>query len=404
VLRTFLVNSKYKVVYPTDYSSLYTDTADFRRLFRSKDNIIIKNYEKAHEHFFRVFIRMENLKACKSCHSPARRNLGMIVLDVSNHETEEIVQMTQKFSVIYTILILVAIFLLVVYLHYKYIRTSIRQFRNTINQINKGRLDARLAIPGVRELGALGANFNEMLETLERTQQELQFYHEKELKSNQKLATIGEMSARIAHEIRNPITGISRALEVIMSGAKDDENKPVLEEIQRQTNRVNEAITNLLRYSRSKDLNPTSGNVNEVIRSLVFFLQNQAHEKPVTFTTDLQELLPDTVFDHEMIENVLMNLSFNAIQALPDEGGSLVFKSVFNSGQYYLLVSVRDNGIGIPDEIAGEIFKPFYTTRTKGTGLGLAIAKDILEKHGGELWFENNVDSGCTFFLKIPLR
>jgi len=402
VIKTYLVDSKAKVIYPDNYTSLGKDTNSFNKLYSQAKDISIKNYLNKPVPYNRVFIRMQNMPSCYSCHNPAQKTLGMIVMDISNYETAGIMDFTKKFSLFYTLSILLAIFLLVAYLHYKYIRKSLNQFRYAINQINKGNLESRLNIPQVRELGNLGKDFNEMLVTFENTQKELQLYHQKELQSSQKLATIGEMSARIAHEIRNPITGIARAMEIIIAEMKDSDNKPILEEIQRQANRVNQAISNMLKFSRSKDIFLAQGDINEVIKSLVFFLKNQAHDKVVNLEMVLQNDLPLIAFDHELIENVLLNLSFNAIQAMP-ENGTIVFTTVYNPGSKVILILVCDNGSGISAEIGSEIFKPFYTTRTKGTGLGLAISKDIIEKHEGKLWYENNTTGGCTFYISLPV-
>ena len=403
VLRTYLVNSKLKVVYPNAYTELYRDTNQFAELFSKQKDITIVNYNEGRVPFSRVFIRLQNEPSCHSCHNPAKQtNLGMIVMDLTNDETRGIIALTQKFSVYYTIFILLAIFMLVTYLHYKYIRKSIKKFKSTIKLINQGNLTARLEIPEAKELGGLSQDFNSMLETFENTQKELQLFHKKELQNSQKLATIGEMSARVAHEIRNPITGIARAMEVIIAEMKDDGNKPILEEIQRQANRVNQAISNMLKFSRSKELYLQYGNVNDIIKSLLFFLEHQAHEKTVNFKMDLSKNIPEMNFDNELIENVLLNLSVNTIQSIP-ENGSIVYKSLYDSSQKKIIISVRDNGRGIPLEIGLKIFNPFYTTRTQGTGLGLAISKDIIEKHNGELWFENNEGPGCTFFISLPL-
>jgi signal transduction histidine kinase len=242
-----------------------------------------------------------------------------------------------------------------------------------------------------------------MVSTFEKTQRELQQYHQKELRSSQNLATIGEMSARIAHEIRNPVTGISRALEIIMSDMKDSENIPILEEIQRQANRVNQAISNLLRFSRSKDIQPEPADINLVIKSLVFFLQNQAHDKEIRFNMVLQPETPVLPFDRELIENVLMNLSFNAVESLPGSG-TITFRTRYDQLRSRVVISVSDTGPGIPESVGRDIFKPFFTTRTKGTGLGLAISKDIIDKHQGEIWYENNKEGGCVFYIWLPVK
>ena len=401
VLKTYIVNPDSKVVYPDDYSSLKGDTAIFKKFFSLSKDISIKSYLREPKPFYRVFITMRNSPSCYSCHNPAQTNVGMIVMDLSNKDTQGIISFTRKFGFFYTIFILIGIFSLVAFLHVKYIRNSLNQFRSAITLINRGNLAIRLKIPEVKELGSLGKDFNEMVNTFENTQKELQIYHEKELQTSQKLATIGEMSARIAHEIRNPITGIARAMDIIIDEMKDSENKPILEEIQRQANRVNDAITNLLKFSRSKEILLEPGNINEVITSLAFFLKNQAGNKVINFEMTLSQDIPKIPFDHELMENVLMNLSCNAIQAI-HENGTINYSTIYDPCRRIVVISVKDSGSGIPPEAVKDIFKPFYTTRTKGTGLGLAISKDIIDKHHGLLWFENNRDMGCTFFISLP--
>lgn len=248
----------------------------------------------------------------------------------------------------------------------------------------------------------MGRDFNEMVNTFEKAQRELQLYHQKELKISENLATIGEMSSRIAHEIRNPVTGISRAVDIIMADSRDPENMPILEEIQRQANRVNQAINNLLRFSKSKEINPETADINLVLRSVVFFLQSQAFDRVIQFDLNLEPNLPLLSFDREMIENVLLNLSFNSIDALQGDG-TITFASHLDHPRRSVLITVTDTGTGIAAETGKEIFKPFFTTRTKGTGLGLAISKEMVEKHHGDLWYENNAGPGCTFFIRLPL-
>jgi signal transduction histidine kinase len=403
VLETYIVHPDLKVVHPPDHASLIGDTSEFRDLFTSGQDILIKSYENSQKPFYRVFINMRNAPACYACHAPEQKNLGIIVMDLANTGNQSVLQLTRRFGIYYTLFILFGIFILVGILHVKYIRKSLNQFRSTIRLINKGNLDMRLSIPEVQELGSLGRDFNEMVSTFEKTQRELQQYHQKELRSSQNLATIGEMSARIAHEIRNPVTGISRALEIIMSDMKDSENIPILEEIQRQANRVNQAISNLLRFSRSKDIQTEPADINLVIKSLVFFLQNQAHDKEIRFNMVLQPETPVLPFDRELIENVLMNLSFNAVESLPGSG-TITFRTRYDQLRSRVVISVSDTGPGIPESVGRDIFKPFFTTRTKGTGLGLAISKDIIDKHQGEIWYENNKEGGCVFYIWLPVK
>jgi signal transduction histidine kinase len=401
VLRAYLVNSASEVVYPADYKYLSTDTNHLNEIYLFDEDISVKSYLNEPEPYSRVFIKMQNSPSCYQCHGTTPKNLGMIIYDLINDEPQKIRSIIKWYSLVYTILLILVIFLFVLYLHYKYIKTSLSQFRSTIITINKGNLDARLSIPETRELGDLGKSFNAMLDNFERTQNELTLYHQKELKDSQRLATIGEMSARIAHEIRNPITGIASALEIIVADLKDDRNKPILEEIQRQASRVNRAISNLLRFSRTKDINLQEGNLIEIIQSLVFFLQNQSHDKKVVFKLDPHPDIPLIRFDHELIENVLLNLSLNAIKYSPDNG-TITYRIATDHSHDNVIISVSDTGAGIPEEIESEIFKPFFTTDTKGTGLGLAISKEIIDNHKGEIWFKNQPGTGCTFFISLP--
>ena len=240
-----------------------------------------------------------------------------------------------------------------------------------------------------------------MVEHFQFTQKELARYHEKEIRNSQKLASIGEMSARLAHEIRNPVTGIANAIEILNDELKDNGNRPILEEIKRQANRVDKAISNLLKYSRSKDLNTQPGDINEIIKSVVFFLENQSSNKRIRFIQELSGDLIPFMFDQEQLENVLLNLGINATQTIKEEG-IITFRTKLDSGAKKIRIAVIDTGTGIPAERLEDVFKPFFTMRTEGTGLGLAIAKEIIEMHLGEIWAENNPGKGCTFHIILP--
>jgi signal transduction histidine kinase len=140
-----------------------------------------------------------------------------------------------------------------------------------------------------------------------------------------------------------------------------------------------------------------------MISSLVLFIksQNQNRQVSIEFHPDLA--CPPFEFDAEQLENVLLNISLNAMQAMGGKG-TLVFRTSFDGTGNSLLISVQDSGPGIPEDIAHEVFKPFFTTRTEGTGLGLAISKDIIEKHNGKIWFESNNMNGTVFYISLPVK
>ena len=401
VLHSYLFDAYGKMKYSMKGDSLADPGIGWNELSDSKTGIIFKSFKSEIIPFERAFFRMNNEQMCHQCHAPELKSLGYIIIDVSMDDTMGNMAFIRKSSFLFTLAMLIFIIVFILLMHYQFVRKRLHEFHVTINAINHGNLDRRLSIPETRELGKLGKNFNNMLDTLQRTQIELQEFHRKEMRSNYKMATIGEMSARLAHEIRNPVTGIANAIEIIAKETTYKEHVAILEEIQRQANRVNNAITGLLKYSRKKDLVLIQNDINETIKTLVFFLENQVKNKIIGFNMDLDENIPLFRFDFALLEDVMLNLGLNAIQAIQKKG-NITFTTRFDEADERVYIHVADTGKGIKPEDLTSVFHPFFTTKNEGTGLGLAIVKDVIDKHGGEIWVENNKTVGCTFTFWLP--
>lgn len=399
-LHSHLVSADGKVVYPAGKKFTEMKGENFTMLAKLPQDITIRSI-KSDSAFSRAVIRLGNSGACTKCHDPANKILGYIVVDYSMKTPESTIAFTRKFSLIFTLIMVTIILAFVFFLHYKLVRKSLLNFQQAINQINEGNLDERIKIPKTTELGKLSASFNEMVNRFQQTQTELKRYHDQELKNSRKLATVGEMSARLAHEIRNPITGIANAVEIIMEEDNNEGNRQILAEIRRQAHRVNKAVSNMLNFARSKELNLRMSDLNEIIRSVVFFLQNQSAHHKVQFNTDLPADIPEFLFDPEQIENAMINIGLNAINACKING-MILFRTFRDETGNFIRIAVSDNGDGIPEDKLEEVFKPFYTTRTQGTGLGLAIVQEIIAMHGGSVSVSNNPTGGCTFVVSIP--
>lgn len=412
LFNTYLFDSDGKIKLPVHDDSLgilastrerlIKDSLDFEKLISSKDDISITKVNFGDHPVSRAFLRVRNTPVCYACHSPETQPLGYIVLDFSMKETQENIDFTRNFTIFFAVAMMLIILVFVFIMHYRFVKMSLFRFHKSIRIINEGDLTERVLIPESKELADLGECFNKMMDTFQRTQDELFYYHQKELNDANKLATVGEMAARLAHEVRNPLMGIANSIEIIIGDMKDSPNIPILEEIKRQASRVNTAISNLLKYSRSTDVKFNDGDINETVNKLIFFLKNQKQNKAIDFVVDLQPDVPRFTFDVEQIENVLLNLGINAIQAIKGEG-KIIFRTKYHREDKKVTFSIQDNGAGIPDDKALEVFKPFFTTRTEGTGLGLAISKDIIEKHHGKIWFQNNESGGCTFAFSLPV-
>jgi PAS domain S-box-containing protein len=223
-----------------------------------------------------------------------------------------------------------------------------------------------------------------------------------------RVSTMGELTASLAHEIKQPIgaavTNAEVCLRLLNRNSPDvPEAREAALEMTKDARRAADIIDHVrLLYQKGRpDLKLVD--VNEVIAGMLVMLRNQANHHSVTMRTDLAEGLPTVMADRIQLQQVLMNLMLNGIEATKDAGGDLSIRSQL-SEDGELLISVTDNGIGLPAGRANEIFNAFFTTKSQGTGLGLAIARSILESHGGRVWATANPGQGTTFHFTLPIR
>ena len=406
VSNAYFLDSVGILKYPKNLAEYKNDTLFEIDIPLIKEDFTFKTFKTEKEVFSRAFIRLHNLPECYSCHSYKSENLGFIVFDFSINQTQKNINFTRNFSIAFTVFMVIILGGFVLLMHYRFVRGSLSKFQNSIQTINHGNLSERVSISKSKELGDLARCFNKMMDNFQETRNQLNTYHEKEMQDAQKLATIGEMSARLAHEIRNPITGIANAIEIIVEDTEDEQNKPILQEIKRQANRVNEAISNMLKYSKSEKLKLEKQSINENIKSIVFFLKNQSSTNNITFILELQANIPDFYFDKEKIENVFLNLSLNSIQAIEETNkkGIITYKTTLSSDEKEVIVCIEDNGIGIKKDKINKIFKPFYTTKTEGTGLGMAIVKETTNKHKGKIKVVSKVGKFTSIEVSFPVN
>ncbi len=217
----------------------------------------------------------------------------------------------------------------------------------------------------------------------------------------EKLAAIGELSASLAHEIKNPLAGIDGAISVI---SKKFDHDPLLleifEEIKRQINRLNSTMNNLLDYARPQEPSPKPCDINAILEKTMFFLKREPRMSNVRVIRKFRENLPLVVVDRDQIEQVFLNIILNALVAMKSKG-SLEITSGMSDNSVF--VSIKDNGVGIAPEVLGKIFDPFFTTKSKGTGIGLSISKNFIESNNGELHVESELNKGSTFTVSFPI-
>jgi PAS domain S-box-containing protein len=229
-----------------------------------------------------------------------------------------------------------------------------------------------------------------------------------ELAHINRVSTMGELTASLAHEIKQPIGAAVTNAEACVRSldcAQPDigEAREAALEMAKDARRAAEIIDRVRSLYQKGSSKLDVVDVNEVIGEMVIMLQNEANRHSITIGTDLAEGLPKVKADRVQLQQVLMNLMLNGIEAMPDTIGELSVRSqLAEDGQ--LLISVTDMGVGLPTENIDKMFDAFFTTKAQGTGLGLVITRSIIESHGGRIWATPNSGRGATFYFTLPSR
>ncbi len=222
-----------------------------------------------------------------------------------------------------------------------------------------------------------------------------------------RVTTMGELTASLAHEIRQPISAaVTNAKTCLRWLGRDDpdvaEAREAASRIVKDITRAADIIGRISLLFKKGGLQPELVDVNELIREMIVLLRSEASRYAISIRTEFAENLPKVMADRVQLQQVFMNLMLNGIDAMKEtSGGSeLTIKSKVDDGQ--LLISVSDTGVGLPPEQADQIFSAFFTTKDNGTGMGLPISRSIIESHGGRLWAAGAPGRGATFQFTLP--
>lgn len=278
----------------------------------------------------------------------------------------------------------------------------LRPVRNLVaatRRIAAGDLQQQIPVQTHDELGDLTAAFNDMVANLARVQNEL-------IRS-EKLISLGRLSAGVAHEIRNPLNAIKGAIVHIQRRRRTDSliteyTRLVAEEI----DRLNTFVSEFLLFARQSPPKKAPTDLNQLVAGVVSLFADEAAARRVALSQDLDPRLPPVPLDAGQIEQVIVNLLINAMDALP-EGGQVVLATGLapeaSNRPPLALLSVTDNGTGIAEADRQNIFDPFYSTKDGGTGLGLPLSLGIVENHGGEMAVESGPGKGTRMTVRLPL-
>jgi len=277
------------------------------------------------------------------------------------------------------------------------------ELQQKIAQLGAGDLNVSVSFAHHNdEIGDLGRNFNQMVQQLRETRQEIELLHRTQMSRAEHFATLGELATGLAHEIRNPLAGIAGVIEIV---ARDlpatSPARGVVKDVRQEIARINQIVTDLLHTARPHPPRVRKSDLNTTVEHAVMLGRQQALAKSVEITLRKDPSLPEVEHDSDQLHQVLLNLLLNALQAIDANGKVTV--TVRPQGTM-AVVEVADNGRGIAPEHLPNIFRPFYTTKGEGTGLGLSLARRIVEDHQGCIDVTSAVGKGTTFSVRLPLQ
>ncbi|HZP22180.1 MAG TPA: ATP-binding protein [Terriglobales bacterium] len=282
------------------------------------------------------------------------------------------------------------------------VRRPMLELQDKIARVSLGDLDASVNFASRNdEIGDLGRDFNEMVAQLRASREEIQRLHQTQMSRAEHFATLGELAAGLAHEIRNPLAGIAGVIEIVGRDLPPESRaREVIKDAREEAVQINRILTDLLETARPKPPHFQLKDLNGTVEHAVLFARQQAVTKGIRIEWERAEDAPPVDHDPNQMNQVLLNLLLNAIQAMEKPG--TIYVSLQRDREA-ALITVADQGKGIAPDVLPNIFRPFFTTKGHGTGLGLSLARRIVEAHGGTITARSELGKGAQFLVRLPM-
>jgi signal transduction histidine kinase len=375
------------------------------KIYQSPKNYSIFNVPP-HGEVLAMVKPIYNEVACHPCHGSKARVIGVLNINYSLSRTKMQMLDASRIFVISSIAITVFLAITISFLLLRFVKNPLDNMVDTMLKVEKGDFAVRIAYKGKDEIGRLIGSFNSMVDRLDIAQKELEQLHFQQLERADRLASIGEMAAGIAHEIKNPLAGISAAVTIIKDDmSEDDPRGAILGEVIEQVKRLDKTVNDLLFFGKPSLPELTWVDINTIITTTLKFASQHSGGANIERKIELLPDLPPVYADDKQMQQVFLNIVLNAYQAMPS-GGTLSITSslTIRNDIEYVRVDISDTGSGIPPQILEKIFTPFYTTKAQGTGLGLPICNKLVKLHKGDIRVTSDNTAGTVFTIELPAR
>jgi signal transduction histidine kinase len=279
----------------------------------------------------------------------------------------------------------------------------IRELTGAMAVVGSGRLDHPVTATSSDEVGELARAFGRMTESLRQNVAQLD-RTQAQLVQSEKLASIGEMAAAVAHGLRNPLASLRASAQLVRRHPDSPSSREHLDAIVEEVDRLDRRISHLLSFSRPAPYHPIPERVDRLVENLLPAFAEPMRERKVVLEVDLPGDLPEVRVDPMQLEQALLELVSNALDAMPVGGRLRLGAQAMNGAAAgsEVVIEISDTGPGIPAGVLPSVCEPFFTTRQEGTGLGLAIAKRYVEQNGGRLEIDSTPGSGTTVRVRLP--
>ncbi len=359
------------------------------------DTLIMKEQTPAFDESEEFRTTAETLRNCGT-------RILALSLDIARVEQKQIASATERAKRI-DLALIVVLLLLSIFIASHVHRHILARLNRLMEAIQRFASGDFLPITPKRkykdEFSQLAIALNHMMFELDRRQNLLVESH--------KMRAIGQLTAGVAHELNNPLNNIILTSAILMDSYKDlsdEELQDIANDLTSQGERAQRVVKNLLDFARESETHADYIQIETLVEDTVRLAKNQIKISKIQLEIKIGNNLPPIFGDKELLNQVLMNLLLNAIDAMPG-GGILTIKAVEEKEIGFIALIISDTGTGIPAHILGSIFNPFFTTKPtgKGTGLGLAVSRGIIERHGGDIEVDSKLGEGATFIIHLPI-
>ena len=373
---------------------------------------------------------INNEASCSSAachfHSPDTKILGVLETDFSTSAVDDTVRQNRIATILFGGLFVASISVILCMIIYKFVSKPVALLEQGMKRLAKGDFDHHIDIHTKDEMGLLASSFTDMAQEIKQNRENMEKWTrgledevqkktaeiikaQDQLINAEKLASLGRMSAGVAHELNSPLTGIVTFAHLMLKRVPP-ENKQDIEDLNviiDQAERCSKIIKGLLGFSRKAASEKATVNINTLIESTLAMVKNQAKFYNIEIDVQMDRSLPEISVDPNQIQQVFVNLLINAADAMEEKGKITITSRPAQEGESrFIELEFRDTGPGISPESIGRVFEPFFTTKPagKGTGLGLSVSYGIIKKHEGQITVKSEKGKGASFLIRLPLK